>query len=40
VREIGCASAQGYFFSPPVDPLELRSLLERQPSWKENLQTH
>jgi EAL domain-containing protein (putative c-di-GMP-specific phosphodiesterase class I) len=40
VREIGCASAQGYFFSPPVDRLELRSLLESQPTWKENLQTH
>jgi EAL domain-containing protein (putative c-di-GMP-specific phosphodiesterase class I) len=40
VREIGCASAQGYFFSPPVDRLELRSLLDSQPSWKENAQTH
>ncbi|MFL5450336.1 MAG: putative bifunctional diguanylate cyclase/phosphodiesterase [Myxococcales bacterium] len=41
VREIGCASAQGYFFSPPVDRLELRSLLESQPSWKETTQqTH
>jgi EAL domain-containing protein (putative c-di-GMP-specific phosphodiesterase class I) len=41
VREIGCASAQGYFFSPPIDRLELRSLLESQPSWKETTQhTH
>jgi diguanylate cyclase (GGDEF)-like protein/PAS domain S-box-containing protein len=40
VREIGCASAQGYFFSAPVDSGELRTLLDSEPVWKENAQTH
>jgi diguanylate cyclase (GGDEF)-like protein/PAS domain S-box-containing protein len=40
VREIGCGSAQGFFFSPPLDRLGLRALLESAPSWKEDAQTH
>jgi len=40
VREIGCGSAQGYFFSPPVDRIALRALLESAPTWKESFQTH
>ena len=33
LREMGCNSAQGYFFSPPVDGDAAYSLLERQASW-------
>jgi len=40
VKEIGCGSAQGYFFSPPVDRLALLALLDGAPSWKEDAQTH
>ncbi len=28
VREVGCAFAQGFFFSPPLDALKTRSLLQ------------
>lgn len=28
VREVGCAFAQGYFFSPPLDAIKTRSLLQ------------
>ena len=33
LREIGCAAAQGFYFSPPVDGAGARSLLERSASW-------
>jgi diguanylate cyclase (GGDEF)-like protein len=33
VKEVGCFSAQGFFFSPPVDGSTAKALLERQPSW-------
>jgi len=28
VREVGCSFAQGYFFSPPLDPAKTRTLLQ------------
>ena len=28
VREMGCAYAQGYFFSPPLDAIKTRTLLQ------------
>jgi diguanylate cyclase (GGDEF)-like protein/PAS domain S-box-containing protein len=28
VREVGCSFAQGFFFSPPLDPAKTRTLLE------------
>jgi len=28
VREVGCSFAQGFFFSPPVDPAKTRTLLQ------------
>ena len=41
IKEIGCGSAQGYFFTPPIDRLALRALLETAPVWKEETpQTH
>jgi diguanylate cyclase (GGDEF)-like protein/PAS domain S-box-containing protein len=33
LRELGCAAAQGFYFSPPVDSSAARSLLERAPTW-------
>ena len=30
LRNIGCDSIQGYFFSPPIKPMEFRNLLARQ----------
>jgi EAL domain-containing protein (putative c-di-GMP-specific phosphodiesterase class I) len=33
VREVGCAAAQGFYFSPPVDSDGARSLLQRSASW-------
>ena len=33
LREVGCAAAQGYFFSPPVDASMARALLERGATW-------
>jgi len=33
LREVGCAAAQGFYFSPPVDSAGARSLLERTGSW-------
>jgi diguanylate cyclase (GGDEF)-like protein/PAS domain S-box-containing protein len=33
VKEIGCFSAQGFFFSPPVDGSTAKALLERAPNW-------
>jgi EAL domain-containing protein (putative c-di-GMP-specific phosphodiesterase class I) len=33
VRELGCAGAQGFYFSPPVDHSAACSLLERAPIW-------
>src|SRR6266850_1126819 len=33
LREIGCAAAQGFYFSPPVDGAGARSLLERSATW-------
>jgi len=33
LREVGCAAAQGFYFSPPVDSAGARSLLERSASW-------
>jgi EAL domain-containing protein (putative c-di-GMP-specific phosphodiesterase class I) len=33
LREVGCAAAQGFYFSPPVDSAGARSLLERAGSW-------
>ncbi len=33
LRELGCAAAQGFYFSPPVDSAGARSLLERTGSW-------
>ena len=33
LRELGCAAAQGYYFSSPVDSEGARSLLERSASW-------
>jgi EAL domain-containing protein (putative c-di-GMP-specific phosphodiesterase class I) len=33
LREVGCAGAQGFYFSPPVDSEGARSLLERTTSW-------
>ena len=28
VREVGCSFAQGFFFSPPLDPAKTRTLLQ------------
>jgi EAL domain-containing protein (putative c-di-GMP-specific phosphodiesterase class I) len=28
VREVGCTMAQGYFFSPPLDAIKTRVLLQ------------
>jgi diguanylate cyclase (GGDEF)-like protein len=33
LREVGCAAAQGFYFSPPVDSDGARSLLERCATW-------
>jgi diguanylate cyclase (GGDEF)-like protein/PAS domain S-box-containing protein len=33
LREVGCAAAQGFYFSPPVDSAGARLLLERTGSW-------
>jgi len=33
LRELGCAAAQGFYFSPPVDGEGARSLLERRATW-------
>jgi diguanylate cyclase (GGDEF)-like protein len=33
VREVGCAAAQGFYFSPPVDSDGARSLLQSSASW-------
>jgi EAL domain-containing protein (putative c-di-GMP-specific phosphodiesterase class I) len=33
LREVGCAAAQGYYFSPPVDGAEACSLVGRSASW-------
>ena len=33
LREVGCAAAQGFYFSPPVDGEGARALLERSASW-------
>jgi len=33
VREVGCAAAQGFYFSPPVDSEGARSLLQRSATW-------
>ena len=33
LREVGCAAAQGFYFSPPVDGAMARSLLARAGGW-------
>jgi diguanylate cyclase (GGDEF)-like protein/PAS domain S-box-containing protein len=33
LREVGCAAAQGFYFSPPVDSDGARSLLQRSATW-------
>src|SRR5438128_5879682 len=33
LREVGCAAAQGFYFSPPVDGAMARSLLARAAGW-------
>jgi diguanylate cyclase (GGDEF)-like protein/PAS domain S-box-containing protein len=33
LRELGCAAAQGFYFSPPLDSSAACSLLERAPTW-------
>src|SRR5205823_11415264 len=33
LRELGCAAAQGFYFSPPVDSDGAHSLLERSGTW-------
>ena len=33
LRELGCAAAQGFYFSPPVDGAEACSLVGRSMSW-------
>jgi diguanylate cyclase (GGDEF)-like protein/PAS domain S-box-containing protein len=33
VREVGCSSAQGFFFSPPVEAEVARSLVARNVTW-------
>ena len=33
LREVGCGGAQGFYFSPPVDGVAARSLLDRSASW-------
>ncbi|HEX5727582.1 MAG TPA: EAL domain-containing protein [Longimicrobiaceae bacterium] len=33
LRALGCEFAQGFFFSPPLDPERMRALLEEDPCW-------